>query len=114
MHWPSPFKDGDDMFPKDSNGKVQKGDSDYVETYKAMEKCFKSGKAKAIGVSNFSKAEMERLLKETSVVSALCPRTDWVVSDCISTRSRLHTRLSYIRGCNSMTSASGTRARAST
>ncbi|KAH0053959.1 Aldo/keto reductase, partial [Aureobasidium melanogenum] len=39
--------------------------------YKAMEKLYKSGKARAIGVSNFSKAEMERLIKETSVVPAV-------------------------------------------
>lgn len=70
MHWPSPFKPSDSLMPKDSNGKIQPGESDYVETYKAMEECFKKGKAKAIGVSNFSKAEMERLLKETSVVPA--------------------------------------------
>lgn len=69
MHWPSPFKAGDDMFPKDKDDKTLVGDSDYVETYKAMEKCFKKGKAKAIGVSNFSKAELERLVKESSVVS---------------------------------------------
>jgi diketogulonate reductase-like aldo/keto reductase len=35
-----------------------------------MEKCYKSGKAKAIGISNFSRSELERLLKETSVVPA--------------------------------------------
>lgn len=35
-----------------------------------MEKCLKSGKTKAIGISNFSKAEVERLLRETSVVPA--------------------------------------------
>lgn len=35
-----------------------------------MEKLVKSGKAKAIGVSNFSKAEMEHLLKNTSIVPA--------------------------------------------
>ena len=35
-----------------------------------MEACQKSGKAKAIGVSNFSKAEMERLLKESSIPPA--------------------------------------------
>lgn len=57
------------MFPKDKDGKVETGTADFVETYKAMEECFKKGKAKAIGVSNFSKKEMERLLKETSVVS---------------------------------------------
>jgi alcohol dehydrogenase (NADP+) len=71
MHWPSPFGRGDEMFPKDSNGKVITGDSDYVDTYKAMEKCMKAGKTKAIGVSNFSKAELERLIKETNVVPAV-------------------------------------------
>ncbi|KAK5108402.1 hypothetical protein LTR62_008358 [Meristemomyces frigidus] len=70
MHWPSPFKDGDKMFPKGSDGKVATGSADYVDTYKAMEACFKSGKARAIGISNFSKAEVERLLKETSIVPA--------------------------------------------
>jgi len=69
MHWPSPFKDGDDLFPKEGD-KTLPGDADYVDTYKAMEECVKKGKAKAIGVSNFSKAEMERLLKETSTVPA--------------------------------------------
>lgn len=36
-----------------------------------MEKLLETGKTKAIGVSNFSKAEMERLLKHTSVVPAV-------------------------------------------
>ncbi|KAK5675116.1 hypothetical protein LTS10_012190 [Elasticomyces elasticus] len=70
MHWPSAFKASDDLFPKDSNGKLEVGETDYVDTYKAMEACFKKGKARAIGVSNFSRSEMERLLKETSVVPA--------------------------------------------
>jgi alcohol dehydrogenase (NADP+) len=36
-----------------------------------MEKLLSTGKAKAIGVSNFSKAEMERLIQNTSVVPAV-------------------------------------------
>lgn len=36
-----------------------------------MERLLRTGKARAIGVSNFSKAEMERLLRETSVVPAV-------------------------------------------
>ena len=35
-----------------------------------MEKTLKSGKTKAIGISNFSKAELERLLAETTTVPA--------------------------------------------
>ncbi|TVY53353.1 putative oxidoreductase, partial [Lachnellula suecica] len=60
---------GDEAIPK-VDGKMQLEDVSYVDTYKAMEKVFKAGKAKAIGISNFSKAELEKLLKETSVVPA--------------------------------------------
>lgn len=35
-----------------------------------MEQLLKTGKAKAIGVSNFDKSEMERLIKNTSIVPA--------------------------------------------
>ncbi|KAK7193613.1 hypothetical protein DPSP01_000165 [Paraphaeosphaeria sporulosa] len=70
MHWPSAFKPSDEMFPKDSHGNTKTANIDYVDTYKAMEKALKTGKTKAIGISNFSKAELDRLLKETSVVPA--------------------------------------------
>jgi len=36
-----------------------------------MEKTLKSGKTRAIGISNYSQVELERLLKETSVVPAV-------------------------------------------
>lgn len=36
-----------------------------------MEKLLDTGKAKAIGVSNFSKIEMERLIQNTSVMPAV-------------------------------------------
>ncbi|KAL8804406.1 MAG: hypothetical protein Q9182_002601 [Xanthomendoza sp. 2 TL-2023] len=70
MHWPVAFGRGDTMTPKDPNGKIINGDTDYVDTWKAMEKTFKKGKAKAIGISNFSRQETERLLQETDVVPA--------------------------------------------
>ncbi|EXJ86187.1 alcohol dehydrogenase (NADP+) [Capronia coronata CBS 617.96] len=69
MHWPSPFARSDKLFPKEGD-KLLPGDTDYVDTYKAMEKLVEKGKCRAIGVSNFSQAELERLLKETSVVPA--------------------------------------------
>lgn len=70
MHWPSPFQRGDKLRPT-KDDKILTGDSDYVETYKAMEKLLESGKTKAIGISNFSRSELERLLKETSIVPAV-------------------------------------------
>lgn len=71
MHWPLAFERGDELFPRDSEGNVKKIDIDYVETYKAMEKLLQTGKTKAIGISNFSQTEVERLLKETNTVPAV-------------------------------------------
>ncbi|KAF4540409.1 Aldo/keto reductase [Lasiodiplodia theobromae] len=71
IHWPVAFARGDEAFPKDSNGKPKTENIDYVDTYKALEKVYKKGKAKAIGISNFSRTEVERLLKETEVVPAV-------------------------------------------
>ena len=68
--------------PKDENDKVQTGDTDYVNTYKAMEKYLKSGKAKTISTFNFSKAELEGLLKKTSVVSEISRRNTHHVLHC--------------------------------
>ncbi|KAJ5698460.1 hypothetical protein N7462_000465 [Penicillium macrosclerotiorum] len=70
MHWPVAWKRGENLFPKQGGNFVME-DIDIVDTYKAMEQLLNTGKAKAIGVSNFSKAEMERLVKEASVVPAV-------------------------------------------
>ncbi|WP_269662676.1 aldo/keto reductase [Streptomyces cinnabarinus] len=53
IHWPLPSKDK------------------YVDSYKAFEKLYSDGRAKAIGVSNFLPEHLERLLGETSVVPAI-------------------------------------------
>ena len=43
----------------------------YKDTYKAMEQIYQSGKAKAIGVCNFSIAQLEDLMTHTSIVPAV-------------------------------------------
>ncbi|KAA6213011.1 aldo/keto reductase [Streptomyces albofaciens JCM 4342] len=53
IHWPMPAK------------------GTFVDTYRAFEKIYQEGRAKAIGVSNFQPAHLERLLGETSVVPAV-------------------------------------------
>jgi alcohol dehydrogenase (NADP+) len=64
------FIRGDHPFPfKDGKAEIDTN-IDYIDTWKAMEKVYKSGKAKAIGISNFSKAETERLLEHAEVVPA--------------------------------------------
>lgn len=70
IHWPVAWKRGDDLFPKE-NGKFVQENIDIVDTYRAMEQLLKTGKVRAIGVSNFNKTEMEHLLKNTSIVPAM-------------------------------------------
>jgi 2,5-diketo-D-gluconate reductase A len=46
-------------------------DVDYVETWTAMEEIYRSGRARAIGVSNFKEHHLRRLLGETEVRPAV-------------------------------------------
>ena len=71
MHYPVTFKRGPERFPRGSDGRMLHGDTTFVDTWRAMEKLGSTGKVKAIGVSNFSKGEIESLLRKCSVVSLL-------------------------------------------
>jgi 2,5-diketo-D-gluconate reductase A len=53
IHWPRPHHDL------------------YVETWRALEKIYAEGRAKAIGVSNFQIPHLQRLLDETDIVPAV-------------------------------------------
>ncbi|WP_424767501.1 aldo/keto reductase [Paenibacillus sp. sgz302251] len=53
IHWPTPEYD------------------QYIDTYKAMEKLYRDGRVKAIGVCNFEIEHLERLLKECEVKPVL-------------------------------------------
>ena len=44
---------------------------DFVETWKALEEIYASGRARAIGVSNFQPKHIRRLVQETDVVPAV-------------------------------------------
>ncbi len=53
IHWPLPAKDN------------------YVRTWQGFEDILRAGKARAIGVSNFQPADLDRLAEETSLVPAV-------------------------------------------
>ncbi|KAK5711369.1 hypothetical protein LTR17_018436 [Elasticomyces elasticus] len=73
MHWPVPMnQDGNHpLFPKHPDGSRDLDKEwSHLKTWKEMEKLLKSGKTKAIGVSNYSKRYLEELLPQCEVVPA--------------------------------------------
>jgi len=71
VHWPVAFRAGTDNFPKDANGKALLDQNNLAETWKAMEDLLATGKVKNIGISNFSRREIEDLLKTAKVTPAV-------------------------------------------
>lgn len=70
IHWPFAVKEGPELFPTGPDGTALFDDTDYLETWKGMEDVAKKGLAKSIGVSNFSKQQLERLLKDCEIPPA--------------------------------------------
>ncbi|KAK4882618.1 hypothetical protein RN001_005937 [Aquatica leii] len=66
IHWPTGFKEGDSLSPMGPDG-IEYSEYDYVDTWKAMEDIYKKGLAKAIGISNFNKHQIERVLEIATV-----------------------------------------------
>lgn len=74
IHWPLLLnpQGNDDKFPKKADGSrdIITG-WDHVEAWKQMEDVFASGKAKAVGVCNYSKKYLEQLLPHAKVMPAV-------------------------------------------
>ncbi|XP_058537990.1 prostaglandin F synthase 1-like isoform X1 [Neofelis nebulosa] len=62
IHIPIPLKVSKKLFPKDEHGELIFDTVDLCATWDAMEKCKDSGLAKSIGVSNFNRKQLERIL----------------------------------------------------
>lgn len=56
------YKEGGALFPSGADGKIEYSEVDYVDTWKEMEKLVDAGLVKSIGVSNFNKKQIERVL----------------------------------------------------
>ncbi|KAF9431933.1 hypothetical protein BGZ76_011507 [Entomortierella beljakovae] len=71
MHWPIDFKSGPSPVTKDADGKYLREGVDFTETWKALEELIPTGKTKAIGVSNFSIKNLEKILAIAKIVPAV-------------------------------------------
>ncbi|GJQ72882.1 hypothetical protein Trydic_g1530 [Trypoxylus dichotomus] len=70
IHWPQAYKEHGELFPKDEQGNIQFSDVDYIDTWKAMEVLVTKGLTKSIGLSNFNKRQIERVLKNATIKPA--------------------------------------------
>ncbi|XP_021071145.1 estradiol 17 beta-dehydrogenase 5-like isoform X2 [Mus pahari] len=64
IHFPIAMKPGENYFPIDENGKFIYDAVDICDTWEAMEKCKDVGLAKSIGVSNFNRRQLEKILNK--------------------------------------------------
>ncbi|KAJ3556148.1 hypothetical protein NM688_g2181 [Phlebia brevispora] len=71
MHWPQTMVyENDNPFPLTADGKLITAEYPFEKIWAAMEKVYDSGRAKAIGVSNFSIKTLEELRKVSRITPA--------------------------------------------
>lgn len=77
MHWPFAFVaapcrgNSSIQAAKDQNGKIMLAETTILETWKAMEEMYKNGKARAIGVSNFTLPLLQKLVNSCEIPPAV-------------------------------------------
>ncbi|XP_020139761.2 aldo-keto reductase family 1 member C3 [Microcebus murinus] len=64
IHFPWALKPGEELLPTDENGKTIYDIVDICATWEALEKCKDAGLAKSIGVSNFNRRQLEKILNK--------------------------------------------------
>jgi len=71
IHWPMGFKEGDELFPRGADEQIIFSEADFLDTWKAMEELPGLGVTKSIGVSNFNKDQLLRILENSKITPAV-------------------------------------------
>jgi L-glyceraldehyde reductase len=73
IHWPVPFKPGKELLPKEDGKLAVDWDAPSIsETWKEVVRIFKeTKKVRAVGVSNFTVAQLEQIIKDSGEVPAV-------------------------------------------
>ncbi|XP_015223572.2 aldo-keto reductase family 1 member B1 isoform X1 [Lepisosteus oculatus] len=71
IHFPVAFQRIDEELFPCKEGKILTLETDYIDTWKAMEALVSSGRVKSIGVSNFNIQQLERLLSAAKIPPAV-------------------------------------------
>ncbi|BFZ05054.1 hypothetical protein BsWGS_08093 [Bradybaena similaris] len=85
IHWPMAYREGGELNPLNEHGKTYNSDIDFVDTWQAMEDCQDMGLTKDIGLSNFNKRQIERVLEAARIP----PVTLQIEVSCHMTNSKL-------------------------
>nr|XP_038029093.1 LOW QUALITY PROTEIN: aldo-keto reductase family 1 member B1-like [Anas platyrhynchos] len=64
MHWPFGLKAGEELLPTDDKGISIPSNADILHTWEAMEELVDTGLVKNIGISNFNREQIERILNK--------------------------------------------------
>ncbi|XP_034838174.1 aldo-keto reductase family 1 member B1-like isoform X2 [Maniola hyperantus] len=67
IHWPQAYQEGGELFPVDDAGKAIPSPVDFLDTWKALEAQVDLGLVKSIGISNFNRKQVDRVMEAARI-----------------------------------------------